>query len=107
MAEPLILAFDIGTSSSRAALFDITAHRVAATATEHEYPLLTSPDGKAEIEPGALLGAVRNCITETLHRRRADGNLRGRPIAGIGVSCFWHSMVGCTEKGEAITRVIT
>ena len=107
MPEPLILALDIGTSSSRAALFDITAHRAPATTSQHEYPLLTSPDGKAEIEPGALLGAVRSCITETLQRRRADANMRGRPIAAIGVSCFWHSMVGCTEKGEAITRVIT
>ena len=106
MAEPLILALDIGTSSSRAAFFDITAHRALPLA-RHDYPLLTSRDGMAEIEPGALLGAVRSCITETLHRRRADAVLRGRPIAGIGVSCFWHSMVGCTEKGEAITRITT
>ena len=107
MAEPLILALDIGTSSCRAALFDITARRAALTTTQHEYPLLTSVDGMAEIEPGALLGGVRACITETLQRRRADGNLRARPVAAIGASCFWHSMVGCTEKGEAITRVIT
>jgi gluconokinase len=107
MAEPLILALDIGSTSSRAAFFDITAHRAATTAVQHDYPLLTSSDGMAEIEPGALLGAVRGCITETLHRRRADAELRQRPIAGIGVSCISHSMVGCAEKGEAITRIIT
>jgi gluconokinase len=107
MAEPLILALDLGTASCRAAFYDITAHRAASTVTHHEYPLLTSADGMAEIEPGALFGAVRGCITETLQRRRADGILRARPIAGIGVSCFAHSMVGCTEKGEAITRIIT
>jgi gluconokinase len=107
MAEPLILALDIGTASCRAALFDITAHRVAATTTHHEYPLLTSADGMAEIEPGALLGAVRACITETLQHRRADAGLRARPIAAIGATCFSHGMVGCVEKGEAITRVIT
>ena len=107
MAEPLILALDIGTSSSRAAFFDITAHRAAPTVTQHDYPLLTSADGMSEIEPGALFGAVRSCITETLHRRRADAALRARPIAGIGVSCFPHSMVGCVEKGEAVTRIIT
>ncbi|MEO6739441.1 MAG: FGGY family carbohydrate kinase [Chthoniobacteraceae bacterium] len=107
MAEPLILALDIGTSSCRAALFDITARRAGPAATQHDYPLLTSRDGMAEIEPGAMLGAVRGCITEVLHGRRADAILRGRPIAGIGVSCLWHSMVGCTEKGEAITRIMT
>ena len=107
MAEPLILALDIGTSSARAAFHDITARRAALAATHHDYPLLTSRDGMSEIEPGAMLGAVRACITEALHRRRADAVLRGRPVAGIGVSCFWHGMVGCTEKGEAITRITT
>ena len=107
MAEPLILALDIGATSSRAAFFDITARRSALAITHHGYPLLTSRDGMAEIEPGAMLGAVRGCITEALHSRRADAILRGRPIAGIGVSCIWHSMVGCTEKGEAITRIMT
>ncbi len=107
MAEPLILALDIGTSSTRAAFYDISARRTALAITHHEYPLLTSRDGMSEIEPGALLGAVRGCITEALHARRADAALRGRPIAGIGVSCFWHSMIGCTEKGEAITRIVT
>lgn len=107
MAEPLILALDLGVTSTRAAFFDITARRAAVPVTHHEYPLLTSRDGMSEIEPGALLGAVRACITEALHQRRADAVLRGRPIAGIGVSCFWHSVVGCTEKGEAITRIMT
>ncbi|MEO6786171.1 MAG: FGGY family carbohydrate kinase [Chthoniobacteraceae bacterium] len=107
MAEPLILALDIGTSSCRAALFDITAHRAAATTTQREYPLLTSADGMSEIEPGALLGAMRACITGTLQHRRADAALRARPIAAIGASCFWHGMVGCVEKGEAVTRIIT
>ncbi len=107
MAEPLILAFDLGISSSHAALLDITAHRMVATATHHDFPLLTSRDGMAEIEPGAVLGAVRSCLAETLHRRRADPVLRSRPIAGIGVSCHAHALVGCTEKGEAITRIIT
>ena len=107
MPEPLILAIDIGPSSSRVAFFDITARRLPLIPAHHDYPVLTSPDGKAEIEPGAMLGAVRNCITEALHRRRADGNLRGRPITAIGASGFWHGIVGCTDKGEAITRVIT
>jgi gluconokinase len=106
MPEPLILALDIGTSSSRAMFFDIAARRVGPFASQHHHPLLTSPDGKAEIEPGALLGAARSCITEMLHRRRADGNLRARPIGAIGMSCFSHGLVGCTEKGEAITRII-
>jgi gluconokinase len=107
MAEPLILALDLGMTSTRAAFFDITARRAASAVAHQEYPLLTSRDGMSEIEPGAMLGAVRACLTDLLHRRRVDAVLRGRPVAGIGVSCFWHSAVGCTEKGEAITRIVT
>ncbi len=107
MALPLVLAIDLGTSSTRTAFFDATGRRLVQTTAQQAYPLLTSPDGMAELEPGALLGAVKMCIAESLRLRRMDATLKNLPLAGIGMSCFWHSMVGCTAKGEAITRVIT
>jgi gluconokinase len=103
----MILALDIGTSSTRTALFDERAHRIAATTAQQAYPLITSADGGAELEPTALLGAVRQCVEQTMLAYRADAALHARKIAGIGVSCFWHSFVGVNPKGEAITRVIT
>ena len=107
MSESLILALDIGVTAVRAALFDITTRRFASTATLQQIPLHTSPDGGAEIEAGALLAAARHCITGTLHLRHRDEALRGRSVKAVAVSCFWHGMVGCTEKGEAVTRIIT
>ncbi|MEK0450978.1 MAG: hypothetical protein RL088_3246 [Verrucomicrobiota bacterium] len=107
MALPLVLAIDLGTSSTRTAFFDTEGRRLAHTTAQQTYPLLTSPDGKAELEPGALLGAVKMCIAESLRLRRADPSLKNLAIAGFGTSCFWHSMIGCTAKGESITRVIT
>ena len=103
----LILALDIGTSSTRTALFDERAQRLAGTTAQHTYPLLTSADGAAEIEPGALLSAVLRCLEQTLQRQRTDPALRGRRIEGLGVSCFWHSLVGCDAKGTALTNIIT
>jgi gluconokinase len=38
---------------------------------------------------------------------RSDSTLRGRPIGGIGVSCFWHSIIGCDAQGQPLTRIIT
>src|SRR5213079_2484764 len=38
---------------------------------------------------------------------RVDPALRGRGIAGIGVSCFWHSLVGCDAKGVSVTNIVT
>jgi gluconokinase len=107
MPTPLVLAIDIGTSSTRTALFDIEARRQPNTTAQQSYPLVTSPDGMAELEPGALLGATRACLSETLTRRRMDPQLKARDIAGIAVSCFWHSFLGTNAKGEALGRIFT
>ena len=103
----LILAIDIGTSSTRTALFDENANRLPVTTAQQTYPLETSADGAAELEPGVLLSAVLRCLEQTMQRFRSDAVLRRQGIAGIGVSCFWHSLVGCDAKGVALTNIIT
>ncbi|MDB6173515.1 MAG: hypothetical protein JWL59_2826 [Chthoniobacteraceae bacterium] len=107
MDSLLILAIDIGTSSSRTALFDAEANRIAGTTAQQSYPLLTDADGAAELDPAVLLRAITQCLAETLGAYRADSTLRGRPIGGIGVSCFWHSLLGCDAQGDPLTRIIT
>src|SRR5258708_17377481 len=107
LSSSLILALDIGTSSSRTALFATKANRLAGASAQPTYPLVTSVDGAAELEPGALLSAVRRCLEQTVHHYRTDAALRGRPIAGIGMSCFWHSLVGCDARGTALTNIVT
>src|SRR3954471_6268273 len=101
----LILALDLGTSSSRTALFDSEGRRLPGTTAQQLYPLVTSADGAAELEPGVLLTAVRRCLEQTMQNYRSDAALKGRRIEGIGVSCFWHSMVGCDAKGAALTNI--
>jgi len=103
----LILTLDIGTSSTRTALFDSTGHRIQDTTTQITYPLLSSNDGAAELETATLLEAVLHCLEGTFGHYRSDSRLRGRPIAGIGVSCFWHSLIGADAHGKALTRIIT
>lgn len=103
----LILALDIGTSSTRTALFDSTGQRVIASTAQQTYPLLTSADGAAELDPQAVLAAVRGCLEKTFSVYRNDAGLEGRPIAGIGVSCFWHSLIGTDSRGEPLTPIIT
>lgn len=107
MTAPLILAVDLGTSSTRTALFETTGERIGPSTAQSSYTLITSADGGAELEPAALLGALRSCVEQTMRVYRGDPSLKTRPIIGIGTSCFWHSLVGVNAKGEAITRVIT
>lgn len=103
----LVLALDLGTSSTRSALFDASSNRLLETTAQQSYPLLTTPDGGAELEPADLLAAATQCLEQTLQVYRKDPKLRGRPIAGIGVSCFWHSLIGLDAAGKPLTRVIT
>lgn len=107
MPTPLVLAIDIGTSSTRAALFDVEGRRQEGTLAQQSYDCVTSADGRAELEPGVLLGALTKCIAESLNKRRTDPVLRGNAVAGVGVSCFWHSFLGVNARGEAVTRVYT
>ncbi|MEO8350800.1 MAG: gluconokinase [Chthoniobacteraceae bacterium] len=107
MTSRLILALDIGTSSTRSALFDLKANRLEHSTAQQGYPLITSAEGGAELEPSVVLEAVRECLKETMRIYRTDPELHGREIAGIGTSCFWHSMVGTNANGDVLKRILT
>ena len=106
-SSSLILALDIGTSSTRTALFDSTGQRLIPTTAQETYPLITSADGAAELDPQAVLLALRKCLEQTFATYRNDAKLRGRTVAGIGVSCFWHSLIGTDSRGTPLTPIIT
>jgi gluconokinase len=103
----LILSLDIGTSSCRTAFFDETGRRILDSTAQKNYPLWTTSDGGAELDPQLLLEAVRQCLAQTLGCARSSRALRGFKVRGIGVSCFWHSLIGTNAGGEPLTKVIT
>jgi gluconokinase len=105
MKASVILALDIGTSSTRSAIHDAKGNRLLATTAQFDYPLLTGPDGRAELRPADLDRAVARAFAKTLKTWRKHKS--SAPIAGIGVSCFWHSVLGLDAKGHAITPVYT
>ncbi len=98
----LVLSLDIGTSSARTALFGLDGNRLPETTAQHSYALLTGPDGAAEIDPNELLRTIHQCVAETIAKVP-----RGASIGGVGVSCFWHSLIGTNSTGEPLTRIIT
>lgn len=106
-SSSLILALDIGTSSTRTALFDSTGQRIIPTTAQETYPLITSADGAAELDPQVVLAALYKCLEQTFAVYRNDVRLRGRAVAGIGVSCFWHSLIGTDSQGIPLTPIIT
>ena len=96
--HPLVLALDIGTSSTRAIVFDRRGHALEGSECQLEYELTTTPDGGAEVDPHMLLNLVETSIDATLKRYPVE-------IGAVGVACFWHSLMGVDVAGKPTTPV--
>src|SRR6202521_4398222 len=105
--EFLVLALDIGSSSTRSALFDEEGHVVATTSACREYSVRYTAEGGAELSPLLLRRAVASSLGETLKARRDSSSLRQIPIGATGASAFWHSLLGVDGKDRPITPVFT
>ncbi len=95
----MILALDIGTSSCRAAVFGSDGARVSGSLEQLAYRLETGPDGKAVLDPQELLAAVRHCAE--------SARSRVGKVKAVGMSCFWHSLLGVDGAGRAVTPIYT
>jgi gluconokinase len=104
--EILVLALDIGSSSTRSALFDEKARLMNGTDARREYSVRYSKDGGAELSPARLLSSAHVCLRETLHAHRSS-RLRNVPIAAVGGSAFWHSLLGLDRNGRPLTPIFT
>jgi len=100
---PAILAFDIGTSSLRTALFNLRGQRMRGSVAQESYALRTDTEGAAELDPHALLQAASHALKKTLSFAQKE-NTR---VRAAGTSCFWHSLLGTDRKGNPLTPVFT
>ena len=105
--EFLVLAMDIGSSSTRSALFDEKGQALVKTVASREYAVQYGADGSAELAPDLLLRASRRCLLETLRARHSNPSLRKVPIAAVAGSAFWHSLLGLDGKGRPLTPIFT
>jgi len=104
-AAPLVLAFDIGTSSLRTALFNTRGEPLEGSAAQAAYPLRYTADGGAVLAPAVLRRAALGCLQRTL-ASRGSGGKRGA-ILGVGTSCFWHSLLGVDGRNRPLTPIYT
>jgi gluconokinase len=97
----VIVTLDIGTSSARARVYDERGAPVEGRAHQELYEPTTTADGGVEHDPEHLLRAVITCL---------DGALAGgrRPeIRGVGVTSFWHGVLGFDAAGRPATPIFT
>ncbi len=101
--QPFILALDIGTSSTRAVLYDAGGNAVDGVHSQLTYQLTTSHEGEASVDADFLLGLVARTIDETL---QAAGT-RAEQIAGVATSAFWHTLLPLDRAGRPLLPLLT
>jgi gluconokinase len=75
------------------------------------YPVYTSPDGRHELDPDLLLGAVTAALKEVVEKMAGLSLVgraaRGGGLAGISFSCAMHSLIAVDSDGHPLTRALT
>ncbi|HLG71910.1 MAG TPA: carbohydrate kinase, partial [Chloroflexota bacterium] len=91
----------MGTSSTRAGLFDARGRPVRAAQARGKHQLVSTPDGGAFLEAEALFEAARSCL-ESVQR-----SARAAPIVLKAMDCFWQGLLGVDSAGRPTTPVLT
>lgn len=99
--DPLVLAFDVGSTASRGGLYDARGLPVAGLRHKVPHTFTTAADGTSVIDPLQVLAEVEEVIAAV-----ARPELRGR-IAGVACDTFASSLVGVDAAGEPVTPCYT
>ena len=94
----LIAAVDIGTSSTRALLFEDA--RPTGLSASVEYALHAPENGAAELDPMQVMQALVECVRSVFRQS-------GRGIDCVSLSCAMHSLIAVDSEGLPLTPAYT
>ncbi len=98
--DPVAIALDIGSSSIRSMAFDSRGREIAGASSQESYDLDTGVEGQVTLDADSVLERACRCIDFTY-----EALVSRRPVAAVGVSCFWHSLLGLDARGNPLTPV--
>jgi gluconokinase len=98
-----VLALDLGTSSVRAVVYDARGAMLDKTLTDLPYKVRTTDAGEVSSDPAALVKLIAQSIDGALKAARKEKVA----ILGVGVSCYWHSLMGVDRAGRPTTELLT
>lgn len=101
--RPLTLALDVGTSSVRATLFDMSGRQVENIEGRTHYQMTATQNGGVEINADKLIEIICATIDECLQGAALHLPDLNDAIRAVGYSNFWHAMLGVDRDGEAVT----
>ena len=94
------LGIDVGTSGTKAALFDETGRRAAAVTVD--YPLYQPRNGWVEQSPEDWKSAAVKASAEVVRKSGVDKN----DIVGIGLTGQMHGLVMLDDDGNVLRNAI-
>jgi hypothetical protein len=100
---PLILTIDIGTSSTRALVYDRLGRRVEGVLAQIPHHLHTTADGGAELDPSELLESVIQAIDQALQQTGA----LAEKIGGVAMDTLVTNIIGLDRNGTPVTPIFT
>jgi len=103
LPTPLTLTLDIGSSSTRAILFDGQAQVVEGMVEQRSTAMTTTPDGGAVFDADQLVESVVGVI-DALLARAGD---RARQIGAVATDTLVGNVLGVDAAGNPITPVYT
>jgi gluconokinase len=101
--NPLVLAIDIGTSSTRCFVYDALGRQVDGLEDRRLYRIEKGSPGAVTIDPNLLLTLTAECIDGVLDRAEK----RAPDIAAVAFDTFWHSVLGVDEQNAPTTPIFT
>jgi gluconokinase len=98
-----VLTLDVGTSSVRAMLWGADTDTKPGWEAEIPHEMTVTPDGGVETDPRALFKRTVRSIDTLL--TRVDE--RAANIRAVGISTFWHSVMGVSARHKPLTPLFT
>ncbi len=98
---PIVLAMDIGSTGTRACLYDATARPLTRRRAKAGHAFTSAGDGTSTIDADQVAGEIGQVIDAVL-----TPDVAGR-IGGVCLDTFAATLVGTDEDGQAITPCLT
>lgn len=103
LSSPFILALDIGTTSTRALLFDDQGRALPDCIAQVANQLQTTADGGATFDPNHLFENVVAAIDQVL----VMAGPRAERIAAVAGDTFVSNVLGVSTAGDPVTPIFT
>jgi gluconokinase len=100
--DTVVLAMDIGSSGARAALFDSRGEQIHGSLVARPSQSYAAFISGADVDADSLVESIAAALDLAVE----FGEVSVSHIDYVALACFWHSLVGVDDAGNAITPLL-